>query len=194
MSESTIQTIRNKYSGGLPYFLFISLVHPRKNLTRIIKAYDLFRKKTGNGVPFIVVGSTKYQTEDTRQAYEDSPYRQDIQFLGRLDHKELPAVMGASLCLIYASLFEGFGIPIIDAMRCNVPVITSNTTSMPEVGGEAVCYVDPYDITSISNAIQRIYTDEPYRKELIDKGRIQSEKFTWDKAAEKLWTSIEQIL
>ena len=191
LNEARKQEIRKKYTQGHPYFLFLGLVHPRKNLTRIIEAYSLYRKNTSSSTYLLIAGSTKYQTEDTHQAYVNSPYKNDIIFTGRLPEDELVQVLGSSLALVYASLFEGFGIPILEAMSCGVPVITSDLTSMPEVSGDAVLYVDPFSIVSISNAMQTISQDNKIRGDLISKGFEQRKKFSWDRSAKRLWESIE---
>ncbi len=192
-SEQIIQHTRNKYTDGYPYFLFLGLVHPRKNLIRIIEAFSQYKQITNHNTRLLVAGSTKYQTKDTQRAYRNSPYKNDIIFTGRLPEDELPHVMGASLALIYASLFEGFGIPVLEAMSCGVPVITSHTTSMPEVGGDAVYYVDPRSVESITKGMIAISNNEPLRNELIQKGFERKKKFSWDRTAEKLWKCIESI-
>jgi glycosyltransferase involved in cell wall biosynthesis len=194
IDEAAKNKVRQKYTDGKPYFLFLGLVHPRKNLTNIIYAYNAFRKSTSADVKLMIVGSTKYWTDDTRLAYENSPYRESLIFAGRLIEEDLNAVVASSLALVYASLFEGFGIPIIEAMRCKVPVITSNITSMPEVGGDAVCYVNPYSVQSICEGLTRMWKDELYRSDLIIKGNQQYKKFSWDNTANRLWQSIETVL
>jgi glycosyltransferase involved in cell wall biosynthesis len=194
LNEIEKHNTRQKFSHGKPYFLFLGLVHPRKNLTNIIYAYNEFRKNSSDVINLLVVGSTRYWTEDTHLAYEKSPYRDNIIFAGRMVNTELNAVVASALALVYASLFEGFGIPILEAMRCDTPVITSNTTSMPEVGGDAVCYVDPYSISSIRDALTKIGSDDMYRKNLISRGRLQNVKFSWDKTATLLWHSVENVL
>ena len=194
IAESVRQQVRLKYSNGVPYFLFLGLVHPRKNLTRIIKGWEWFRKSSGKSVKLMVVGSTKYWTDDTRLAYEKSPYKEDILLKGRLPEDELNHVIGSSFALVYASLFEGFGIPILEAMQCEIPVITSNVTSMPEVGGDAVSYVDPYSIQSIGETMLQLNTNRAYSEELVRKGKEQCKKFSWDQTAKRLWNSIEKIM
>ncbi|MBN1952248.1 MAG: glycosyltransferase family 4 protein [Bacteroidales bacterium] len=190
LSQKEIASTRRKYSKGLPYFLFVSLVHPRKNLTRIIQAYDQFRTTKNVSLPLIVVGSTKYWTDDTRLAFEGSAFREDILFLGRLSTAELRMVLGSALALVYTSLFEGFGIPIIEAMQAHVPVITSTVTSMPEIGGDAAIYADPYQVESIAEAMSTVFSDEKLRKTHIEKGIAQANKFSWQGTSEKLWQSI----
>jgi len=194
VDDLTKQEVRVKYTGGSPYFLFLGLVHPRKNLTRIIQGYEWFRRSSDDAVRLLVAGSTKYWTEDTKKAYERSEFRNDIIFTGRLPELDLNRVIASSISLIYASLFEGFGIPILEAMQCGVPVITSNTTSMPEVGGDAACYVDPYSVQSIGKAMLRINSESAYRDELIIKGKGQCIKFSWENTAKGLWSSLEKIM
>jgi glycosyltransferase involved in cell wall biosynthesis len=183
-----------KYAEGKPYFLFVGLVHPRKNLTRIIEAYNVFRKNTETEIKLLVAGCTKYWTKDTEYAYKSSPYHNDIILMGRVPEKEMHVLVASALSLVYASLFEGFGIPILEAMRCRVPVITSNITSMPEVGGNAVYYVDPYSVQSIADGMNFIARDENLRNQLIQQGNIQIAKFSWDQTARKLWETLEKAL
>ena len=193
-AERIVQTTRESFSDNQPFFLFLGLVHPRKNLTRIIAAYNQYRNSTSESVKLLVAGSTRYWTRDTQLAYKNSPYRNDIKFLGRLSERDLIDVVGSSLALVYASLFEGFGIPILEAMSCGVPVITSNVTSMPEVGGDAVYYVDPRSVDSIAKGMLEIARDETLRQNLIRKGFEQAMKFSWDQTAIRLWNSIESTI
>ncbi|MBN1597054.1 MAG: glycosyltransferase family 4 protein [Bacteroidales bacterium] len=191
--EEEKSRIRKIYTSGVPYFLFLGLVHPRKNLGNIIKSYEVFRNKTSENVKLVVAGSTKFWDEETRATYENSTYRSDILLLGRVADEELGIIISAAKALVYASLFEGFGIPILEAMQCNTPVITSTVTSMPEVGGDAVCYCDPYSVESISDAMLRVFSDEEYSRSLVMKGKEQLKKFSWEKTAQALWNSIEKL-
>jgi len=123
--------------------------------------------------------------------YEGMRFKDDVVFTGRLTNEELHRVLGASLALTFVPYFEGFGIPVIEAMNAGVPVICSNTTSLPEVGGNAVLYVDPFSLSQIKDAMIRIYQEKELRDSLIEKGFVQKEKFSWDKTAELLWGSIQ---
>ena len=185
---------RKRFSKSEEYFLFVGLVHPRKNLTRIIRAFNIYKQKTGRKEKLIIVGSTAYWTSDTSNAFENSAYKDDIIFVGRLEPIDLHKVFASAKVLVFASLFEGFGIPILESMYCDVPVITSDATSMPEIGGEAAIYVDPYSTDSIAEAMIKITADENLYNDLIVKGRVQRRKFSWDNSASLVWNAIEKTL
>ncbi len=184
--------IKEKYSHGKEYFLFVGLIHPRKNLANMILAYSDYRENNDTDVKFLIVGDAKWKPADVDEAYENSKYKEDIIFLGRVQIDELKNIVGSALCMMYVSFFEGFGIPIIESFNCSVPVITSNVSSMPEVGGDAAIYVDPGSVNDISSAMSKVSKDEILRHELIRKGEIQKQKFSWDITANKLWESMEK--
>ena len=121
-------------------------------------------------------------------------YRRDIIFTGRLEVDKINKIANAALALTFVSQFEGFGIPIVEAFAAGCPVITSNATSMPEVGGDAALYCDPYLPQSIADLMERIYLEPELREDLIRKGFEQNNKFNWEKSAEKLWNAIEKTI
>jgi glycosyltransferase involved in cell wall biosynthesis len=184
--------VRDKYTWGCPYFLNVGLIHPRKNLTSLIAAFESFKEATGSDVKLLVVGSRKWWTEEMQQALEDATHKNDIIFTGRVPDHDLSGITASALSMVYVSHFEGFGIPVLEAMQCDTPVITSAVTSLPEVGGDAVLYVDPYDIESIKSAMIAVYSDNDLRNELISNARKHREKFTWKRTAGLLWNSIEK--
>jgi len=194
VSQKTIQETRERYSGGAPYFLFVGLIHPRKNLSTLIKAYDKLKKKYSTHAKLLVAGNIHWWTKDLKEAYGNTSFKEDIIFTGRLQTEELKVVIPSALALTYVSFFEGFGIPVLEAMYCDVPVIASDTSSIPEVGGEAVLYTDPYSADAVCEKMLKILKDEKLRNNLILKGQKQRENFSWDKTAEKLWLSIEKSL
>lgn len=185
---------RAKFSQSCPYFLFIGALHPRKNLVSLFKAFDDFKSKDSSNTKLLIVGGKMWWTDTIRQAYEQMQYKDDVIFTGRLEAADLKNVIASALALTYVSYFEGFGIPIVEAMNSNVPVITSNVTSMPEVAGDAALFVDPYSIDSISNAMQQIAKDESLRQQLIAKGRERGKMFTWDKTAQLLWECLKKAI
>ncbi|MFA5329637.1 MAG: glycosyltransferase family 1 protein [Prolixibacteraceae bacterium] len=183
--------IREAYSGGMDYFLFIGSLHPRKNICGLLRAFDAFKTSVETDTKLLIVGESMFKTADIEMTYEGMRYKSDVVFTGRLTNEELHKVLGVSLALTFVPFFEGFGIPVIEAMNAGVPVICSNTTSLPEVGGNAVLYVDPFSLNQIKDAMIRIYQDKALRDSLIEKGFVQKDKFSWDKTAELLWGSIQ---
>jgi glycosyltransferase involved in cell wall biosynthesis len=145
-------------------------------------------------VKLAIVGERKWWTKEIRKAFNTMEHSGDVVFCGRQKILELRNILASALALTYVSYFEGFGIPIVEAFRCHVPVITSNVTSMPEVAGDAALLVDPFNPAAISEAMLRIHEDPDLRKELIRKGIERSGAFTWQKTADSLWASIEKTI
>lgn len=193
LTPEEVISVRNQYSSGFPYFIFIGSIHPRKNLTNLFRAFDIFKKETSSDIKLMVVGARKWWTGDINAAFKEMSHSEDVIFTGRLNTSGLKVVLGASLALTYVSYFEGFGIPIVEAFRTNTPVITANVTSMPEVAGNAALTVDPHSPASIAEAMRQVYSDPGLRKDLIMKGESRKELFTWQKTAERLWDSIEKV-
>jgi glycosyltransferase involved in cell wall biosynthesis len=194
LQPEEISETRKKYSSSLPYFLFVGSIHQRKNLPNMMKAFGEFMEKAGAEMKFIIAGARRWWNDEMEEAYERSSYKNDIVFTGRIADEDLPMLTGAASVLLFASRFEGFGIPVIEAMQCGVPVITSNTTSMPEVAGDAALLVDPASVNSISDAMLKLVKDESLRHELSVKGKARAKNFSWDRSAELFWKSIEKTV
>ncbi|MCF8364451.1 MAG: glycosyltransferase family 4 protein [Bacteroidales bacterium] len=186
--------IRKKYTSGASYFIFVGSLHPRKNLSRLFAAFDLFKKWDQQNIKLLIVGEKKWWTAEINTAFENMEHKDAVLFTGRLSAKELHSVLASALATTYVSYFEGFGIPILESFFCDVPVITSNVTSMPEVAGDAALLVDPFSIESISGALKKIATDEKLRLSLIEKGRERRKMFSWQKTSERLWCSMQKLL
>jgi len=190
-SEEEKNQVKAWYCMGSDYFLFIGSLHPRKNISGLLRAYDAFRTSVESDVKLLIVGESMFKTSEIELTYEGMRHKDDVLFTGRLSNNELHQVLGAALALTFVPYFEGFGIPVIEAMSAGVPVICSNTTSLPEVGGSAVLYVDPFSLNQIKEAMIKIYEQKEVRDSLIEKGFIQKDKFSWNKTAELLWGSIQ---
>jgi glycosyltransferase involved in cell wall biosynthesis len=135
-----------------------------------------------------------YKVDEMQQFHQQMQFHKDVIFTGRVEDDQLNDLLGSALALIFVPTFEGFGIPIIEAMQCGVPVICSNTTSMPEVAGKAALMVDPFDVSSIRDAMKKIYTDKELRSRLITAGMLRAQDFTWERSAQDLWNSIQKCL
>lgn len=186
--------IRQKYTEGSEYFLFVGALHPRKNISGLLLAFDTFKMETNNNIKLIIVGGEMHKTGDIFETYENMRFKDDVIFTGRVSTEDLHDIFGAALALAFVPFFEGFGIPVVEAMSAGIPVICSNTTSIPEVGGNAVLYADPKKIDQIADAMIKLANDEELRDTLIKKGFEQKKKFSWDETARLLWTSVERTL
>ena len=188
------QAVRDKYTGGSPYFIFIGSLHPRKNLVNLFRAFDLFRESRPSTVKLLIVGAKKWWTRPINQAFGEMKHRDEVVFSGRAGAADLGKMLASSLALTYVSYFEGFGIPIVEAFRCRTAIITSNVTSMPEVAGEAALLVDPFDPESIAKAMRDLYDSSELREELIRRGTLRQSLFSWQQTADLLWQSIEKAI
>lgn len=186
--------VKAKFSGGNDYFVYIGSLHPRKNIVGLLKAFEAFRTEVKSDVKLLIVGGNMFKTADIQSTFDKMTFRNEVIFTGRLSNEDLHQVLGASLALTFVPFFEGFGIPVIEAMSAGVPVICSNTTSLPEVGGEAALFVDPFSKEQIANAMISVFQDAKLRETMIEKGFSQKAKFSWDRTAQLLWESIELCL
>jgi glycosyltransferase involved in cell wall biosynthesis len=189
-----IATVRQKYTAGRPYFLFVSSIHPRKNLLRTIEAFDLFRQEYEQPIALVIVGRRFWLNDAIDQAIDRLQHKGEIIFTGHLDQKELAQVTAAAHALVYASLYEGFGIPIIEAMQCGVPVITSNCSSMPEVAGGAALLVNPESTDEIAQAMLQLISQPLLLDQMREQGLIRASEFSWETSARKYWEVIKNTV
>lgn len=194
IDETVKQETRSRYSHNNAYFLFIGALNPRKNLVNLFKAFDLFKTSDKQHTQLLIVGEKMWWSGPIKDTYEQMIYKDDVLFTGRLEPDELHKVMGAALALTYVSYFEGFGIPIIEAFNSEIPVITANVSSMPEIAADAAILVDPYSPESIAGAMHEMACNPEKRTALINKGKKRRKDFSWEQTADYLWQSIEKTL
>jgi glycosyltransferase involved in cell wall biosynthesis len=194
VNESVKNKIKAQYTGGNDFFIFIGALNPRKNLARLFNAFDRFKQETASNIKYVIVGEKMYWSNDIKEAFNNMKFKNDVIFTGRLEPEQLGHLLGSAVAITYASVFEGFGIPIIEAFNAETPVITSNTSSMPEIAGDAALIVDPFNPQSIAEAMTNIANNKALRKQLIEKGRKRKTLFSWDKTAENVWSSIEKTI
>lgn len=194
LSEKEKTVVKKKYTDGDDYFLYVGAVHPRKNLERLIAAFDLFKKNTGSDIKLLIGGRLAWQTDAVKKATAQARFKDDVQFLGFIPDGDLSDLMASALGFVYVSLFEGFGLPILEAMYAEVPVITSDVSAMPEVAGEAALLVQPGSVEAIAAAMQELYSNEGLRKKLVESGKEQRQKFDWDNAAERVYTVLNKSI
>lgn len=192
LSPERREAMQQEITEGSPYFIFIGALNPRKNMAGMLRAYTEYRRQGGNN-KFLVVGEKMFWDREVENIYESHPYRSDLVFTGRLEGKDLSRVLAAAEALLFVSHFEGFGIPIVEAFTCQTPVITSTTTSMPEVAGDAALLCDPNSYQQIAEAMHEV-SDPSVRNSLIAKGKERAKLFTWERSAEMMWQSIQKTL
>lgn len=185
--------IRKKYTDGKPYFVYVGALHARKNIERMLHGFFKFKEQTGSETKLLIVGESLWKNANYELILKQSNYSDAVLFSGHVKLAELTQIVGAAKALTLVSYFEGFGIPLVEAMRANVPILTSNKTSLPEVAGNAGLCVDPYSIEAITNGMQALDSDDNLRKELIEKGQEQQKKFSWDNSAKIIWEEIVNV-
>lgn len=190
-SEEQKEKTKEKYCNGSRYFIFIGTISRRKNLANIVLAFNRFRKDNGcSKEHLLIVGGNYGPYPELDNALKASSYREDIHFVGHVESEVLSQLLASAEALIYASVFEGFGIPIIEAFHAETAVITSNVTSMPEVAGDAALLVNPMEVEDIAHAMKQLSTDSTYREEMIRRGRERRTMFSWERTADLLWRSM----
>lgn len=183
---------RNRFSNGAPYFMFVGVLHPRKNIVNLLKAFDSFKKQAGSDHKLLIIGQAKWGTAEMNEVFESLKFKDDVVFTGRLNELDLANVVAAAEAMLYVPFFEGFGIPILEGMASGIPVITSNLTSMPEVAGDAALLVDPYSVDSISQAMITLHSSAELRSAYIERGLKRAKEFSWDITAMNMWQTIEK--
>lgn len=184
-----IKQVLAKYGVSEPYFIFVGRWEKKKNIDGLLRAFFIFRQKHQK-VKLLLVGKPGFRW---KKAKKDWPLDAVIE-LGWVESKDMPALISGALALILPSHYEGFGIPVIEAFACGTPVIASNSGSLPEVGGEAVIYIDPNKPDELAAAMNRIYKEPELRAKLASAGIARVKLFSWEKTAEATWNILRRFL
>ncbi len=188
LSKEEIHATRNEFSKNKAYFLFVGSLHPRKNIKRLVEAFSAF-SMTNSEIDLVIVGNAMWKQEEFNLSTET---KNRIHFLGHLSTNELSRVTGAAFALSYVPYFEGFGIPLVEAMRCGVPIISANSSCLPEIAGDAAIYCDPFSVQDITEKLHILSNDSTLHQQLAENALKRSVLFSWDKAAEEVWDEISQ--
>jgi glycosyltransferase involved in cell wall biosynthesis len=190
LDEVTKQQTKQKYTAGKDYFINVGSLHPRKNIPNLVRAFALFKKESNADLKLILAGPNYWGVSEVHKVISETNLKDDVIFTGRVADEELNLVLGSAFALTFVPYYEGFGIPLIEAMQTNVPIITSNVTSMPEIAGDAAILINPLEVNEIKNAMVQLYQKPELRADLILKGNSQKQKFSWEKSADLLWQSV----
>jgi Glycosyltransferase len=182
-----------KYNIEFPYILFTGVLQPRKNVPTLIKAYKILKNR-GVKHKLVLVGKKGWQYEEIFNTIDKLDLREDVIFTGYVPEEYLPAIYSGADVFAFPSLFEGFGLPPLEAMACGTPVITSNTSSLPEIVDEAGIMVNPYDVENLAEAMFMVITNEKLRKDMTSKGLQRAKLFTWKKCAEDTLEVYKEVM
>ncbi|MFC1938364.1 glycosyltransferase family 4 protein [Chloroflexota bacterium] len=189
---SNIESIRRKYQLDFPYILYVGNIEPKKNIPTLLKAFSAVCQESRNNYRLVIVGKKLWKYQPTLNTVRALNLQDKVIFLGYVPENDLPGIYNAASLFVFPSIYEGFGRPLLEAMMCGVPVITSNSSSMPEVVGDAGITVDPYDVPALAMAINQVLTDDKLRTTLTKKGLERAKFFSWQKCAEETLAVYEE--
>lgn len=182
------------YGVSKKYILFVGTLQPRKNITKLIEAFSLLPENLKNDYQLVVIGKKGWLYDEILKAPEIFGVENDVLFLDYVSDNDLPEFYKKAEVFVLPSLYEGFGLPVLEAMRYECPVVTSNVSSLPEAGGDAAIYFDPNNSQDIKDKIEKVLTDRNLREKMIEKGNIHYKKFTWEKSAKEVMDVIKESI
>lgn len=191
ISKTDKEQVRKEFTNENPYLLFVGAIHKRKNLSRLLKAFERLKTETELPHQLLIVGEPMWNSQQLQIDASLKPY---VSFTGHLPLEKLALIMGAADIFTFVSYFEGFGIPLLEAMQCGTPILAGDKTSLPEIGGNAALYCDPFDVDDIYKNLLRLINDKSLRDDLRVNGLERVNHFSWEKTARQLWESFEKMM
>ena len=197
-----LTAVRARYGLGAPYFLYVGTLHPRKNLVRLIDAFAALRGDSRaqdqpadgmSGPKLVLAGQKGWLYEEVFARVRKLDVEKQVVFTGYVPDADLPGLLSGALAFVFPSLYEGFGFPVLEAMACGTPVICSNVSSLPEVGGDAALQIDPLDSEALAEAMHQVATDERLRTVLVERGYEQVRRFSWQLCANQVLQVLEDV-
>lgn len=184
----------SKYGVNEKTVMYLGTLEPRKNIPTLIRAFSAARKELGPDIRLVLSGGKGWFYEQIFQLIKELKIEDDVHFTGYVPDEDLPALYSSAAVFAYPSIYEGFGLPPLEAMACGAPVITSNTSSLPEVVGDAGITVDPYDVKELSSSIIRVLSDSDLRNSMREKGLKQAARFNWENTAKQTLEVYQKVL
>jgi glycosyltransferase involved in cell wall biosynthesis len=194
LDEEEKKKVREKFSKGKKYFVYVGSLHPRKNITGLIQSFCIFKKNFSGNYALVLAGPPYWGMNEIHKAIRNHHLEHDVILTRRLSDEDLALVLGAAEAMVFVPFFEGFGIPILEAFACQVPVIASNVTSIPEVCENGAILVNPHQAEEIARAMNEIITNTQLRQNLIKKSQEALKKYSWDHSAELLKSILYKAL
>ena len=188
--EKAIGAVKARHGIAGDYILFVGTLQPRKNLIRLIEAY--WKLEVGNW-KLVIAGKKGWLYREIFQQVEKLGLEGKVVFTGYVPEGDLPALLSGARLFVFPSLYEGFGLPVLEALACGIPVVCSNVSSLPEVAGDAAILVDPLDVEGLAAGMERVLGDEELRAELIERGFEQVSRFSWERCTRETLDVLESI-
>ncbi len=182
--ERELERVRTTYELHKPFILHVGTIEPRKNLARLIQAFGQLPQR--REIELVIAGGRGWMYDEIYAAPEKFGVSASVHFIGFIPDADLPALYSLAELVAYPSLYEGFGLPVLEAMACGAAVVTANNSSLPEVAGDAALLIDARDVDALAWAMQRFLDDTTWRRIMQQKGLAQAKKFSWQKSAEQL--------
>ena len=183
-SEERINQVKKKHNLARPYIVFVSTIQPRKNLVRLIEAFAQIANQFPQ-LDLVLAGGKGWLSDDIYATPSQLKIENRVKFLGYIDESDKPALYSGAEITAFVSLFEGFGLPVLESMACGTPTVVANTSSLPEVAGDASILVNPTETADIAHGLKKVLSEPKLRQQLIDRGFVQAKKFNWQTAAEQ---------
>lgn len=186
--------ILQKYQLHKPYILFVGTLEPRKNAETLVRAFNELKQRHSIPHELVLAGRRGWLYEPILQAIGSSPFQADIRLLDYVEDSEVPALMSGATVFAYPSFYEGFGLPVLEAMQCGAPVITSSVSSLPEVGGEACLYIHPESADELAGTLYKVIRDKSLQQILSGKGIERAKQFSWERCAEETLKAYKRVM
>jgi glycosyltransferase involved in cell wall biosynthesis len=192
-TEEAIHEVRCKYGLHRPYILAVGVIEPRKNFPRLIDGFGRFRVRTGLNYELVIAGGDGWLSDETYREAERSPFSDSVRFTGYVPDEHLAALYSGAEVFAYPSLYEGFGLPVLEAMACGTSVVCADTSSLPECAGDAALLFPPDDPEAIAEKLEQVCANDALRDDLVERGKKRVGEFQWERAAERMIAIYERV-
>ncbi len=194
VSEAQRQPVLARYGVTTPYLLAVGVRRPNKNLERLLRAFALLKRHYAIPHNLVLVGAGTWNEPAFLNTLKHADVRDAVRLTGFVPEADLPALYSGATALVFPSLYEGFGMPLLEAMACGCPIVTSNRAAMPEVVGDAGLLVDPYSVEAIAEMVLQVIADPALAEVLREKGRKRARWFSWERCAAQTWQTYQRVL
>ena len=192
-SDEEVAQVRERYQLHAPFLLYAGNIKPHKNIERLIEAFGQLRRRGFDKVKLLIIGDQVTKYAALRHAVHRCKLHTHVRFFGFVPDRMLAVLYRLADAFVFPSLYEGFGLPPLEAMASGTPVVTSNVSSLPEVVGDAALLVDPYDVMAIADALERVLTDEALRHDLVTRGLARAKEFSWERSVRRIREVYQEV-